>query len=60
MHDEKKSCKDIIDTNAIKEEIKRLSNIDKSLIPQYLDSIKQNQKTNEKEITKDNPYYKFL
>lgn len=60
MHDEKKSCKDIIDTKTIKEEIKRLSNIDKSLIPQYLDSIKQKEKIKEKEITKDNPYYKFL
>lgn len=60
MQEEKKNCKDIIDTNSIKEEIKRLSNIDKSLIPQYLDSIKQKNEEEQKEITKDNPYYKFL
>ena len=60
MQEKSKNCKDIIDTNAIKEEIKRLSNIDKSLIPQYLDSIKQKNKIKEKEITKDDQYYKFL
>lgn len=60
MQDKEKNCKDIIDTNTIKEKIKELSNIDKSLIPQYLDSIKQEKRIEEKEITKDNPYYKFL
>ena len=60
MFKKKKDCQNTIDSNAMKEEIKRLSHIDKSLIPQYLDSIKKKQKTTEKEVTKDNPYYKFL
>ncbi len=60
MENTKKNCKSFIDTTAIKEKIKELSNIDKSLIPEYLDSLKRENKVEEKEITKDNPYYKFL
>ena len=60
MYKKKKDCQNTIDSNAMKKEIKRLSHVDKLLIPKYLDNIKKTQKTIEKEITKDNPYYGFL
>ncbi len=52
--------KDVIDTKRIKENIDKLSSIDKSLIPQYLDNIKNDVLKKQKEITRDNPYYKYL
>lgn len=52
--------KDVIDTKKIKENIDKLSSIDKSLIPQYLDNIKNDALKKQKEITIDNPYYKYL
>lgn len=57
---EKENCKNTINIEEVKENIEKLSKIDQSLIPQYLDNIKQEKKIEAKEITKDNPYYEFL
>lgn len=57
---EKENCKNTINIEEVKENIEKLSEIDQSLIPQYLDNIKQEKKIETKEITKDNPYYEFL
>lgn len=54
---EKKNCSNI---DKMKEDIHQLSKIDKSLIPEYLDDMKKDLQTKPKEITKKNPYYKFL
>ncbi len=59
MPNNKKEKKEIR-IEAIKENIKKLVAIDKSLIPQYLDNVKQNAEQKQQEITEDNPYYKFL
>lgn len=60
MQGKNRNCKSYIDTSSVKKEIKKLSSIDKSLIPKYLDDLKQEKKVKGKEITKDNPYYKYL
>ncbi len=42
----------------IKNNIKKLHTIDKDLIPQYLDSLKENLKI--KEVSKNNEYLKYM
>ncbi len=60
MTAKEKKIKNVIDVKKIKENINKLSSIDKSLIPQYLDNIKRSTDIESKEITSDNPYYKYL
>lgn len=50
----------VVNSKIIKEDIKKISSKDKSLVPKYFDDIKKKYKIEEKEITKDNPYYKYL
>ncbi len=44
----------------LEKEIKNLAKKDKSLIPEYLDKMKEKKKIKKTEIKKDNLYYKYL
>lgn len=61
MNNQSKSKKIVLNVNEIKENIKKICKIDKSLIPQYLDNIaEKNNKNTKKMATQDNEFLKYM